>query len=245
MTNPASCRMPSMRKLSAQLTLALSVSLAALLLVAPVAGAQTVSRTVSVSGSVSQLIPNDAAGFGFGVSAERKSSSAALKATSRQLNRVIAAVKSAGAIDPADIQTGRISVFKRTDPDTKKVTFVAGQSVKVIVRNLDKAGAVVDAAVNAGAGSISGPRFFAGDSEAAYEAALADAFDLAKQKATKLAQSAGLTLGPAVSINEQGGVSSIRSPSAGGAADEAAPSVPVKPGRSRVTARVRVVFEMQ
>jgi Protein of unknown function (DUF541) len=63
-------------------------------------------------------------------------------------------------------------------------------------------GAVVDAAVAAGAASVDGPSFFIDDPQALLRRALVAAFRDARSKAAALAAEAGLTLGQAISIRE-------------------------------------------
>jgi uncharacterized protein YggE len=116
--------------------------------------------------------------------------------------------------------------------------------ISVILHQPDRAGEMVNAAVAAGATGTSGPRFFPGDPELAYEDTLVAAFDQAKAKAAALASRAGATLGPAISIEEGAEVVPAQ-PQAGQKGASAGPPPPTKPGSSTVTATVRVVFGLQ
>lgn len=231
----------------------ISIPLATVLVAAAFAGpAQAeVTPSVTVFGTHVEMVGNDAASVGFGVSVVRKTGPAALAATSTRIRAVIAAVTKAGVIDPADISTGRISIRKIIvrDRDGKPIgtQFRSGQSINVTVMDVKRTGAVVAAGVKAGATGVNGPRFFVSDSEARYQDALLRAFDVAKDKAQALATRAGRTLGPALSITEGGGVVSIEGPRTAdqGAGAPAAPAPPVRPGKSRVRGEVSVVFELQ
>lgn len=213
----------------------------ALLLVVP-SGAAAVERTVSVTGTATQQVPNDTAAVGLSVSKERRSRAAALRVASARLQAVIAVAQGTPGVGPGDITTGRIGVHKVVRG--KHTLYRASQSVSVILHQPDQAGQLIAAVVAAGATGTSGPRFFPGDPEAAYDSTLIAAFDQAKAKAAALATRAGATLGPALSIEEGAEVVPGQSGprSAKGVAAEPAP--PTKPGASTVTATVHVVFAL-
>jgi uncharacterized protein YggE len=215
--------------------------LALCLLLAP-ASAVAQERTVTVNGSATQEVPNDTAGLGFQVAKERSSRAAALRVVSIRLRGVITAVQGIPGVETGDITTGRISIGKVIRG--KRTLFRASEGISVVLHQPEQAGEMVSAALAAGATGSSGPRFFPGDPELAYQNTLLAALDQAKAKATALASRAGATLGPAISIEEGAEVVPAQ-PRAGlkGAAAEPAP--PVKPGASTVTASVHVVFVLQ
>lgn len=213
----------------------------ALALLLPTSAA-AVDRTVTVHGSSTQKVPNDTASLSFSVSKERKTRQAALQIVAIRLRAVIAAAQTIPGIGPADITTGEISVRKVTRD--KRTTYRASEGIGVILHQPDKAGELVNAAVAAGATGSRGPNFFAGDPELAFNNTLLAAFDQAKTKAAALATRAGATLGPALNIEE--GTEVTGTPLSGeakGVSD--APSPPVKPGTSTVTATVRVIFALE
>ncbi len=69
---------------------------------------------------------------------------------------------------------------------------------------LGKAGALVDAAVRAGANNVDGPSLDTADKSALYNQALKQALGEAKQKAQAIANATGLTLGAALKVREGG-----------------------------------------
>jgi uncharacterized protein YggE len=217
----------------------LVVVMLALLLPASAAAAE---RTVSVHGTVTQKVPNDTASLGFSVSVERKTRKAALQAVAVGLRKVIATVQGTPGIGPGDISTGEISVRKTTRG--KRTLYRASEGIGVTLHEADRAGELVTAAIAAGATGTRGPNFFPGNPELAFNNALLAAFAQAKAKATALAASAGATLGQVLSIEEGTEVSETVPVSAEGKGTTAAPSPPVKPGNSTVTATVRVVFAL-
>ena len=241
------------------LVLALALAVSALALPATASAA----RTVSVSADTTLKVPNDSARLSFGVSKERRTRGAALRAASSKLRAVIAAVQEVPGVGAGDVRTGRISVHK-TFRGSKRI-YRASEGIGVTLHQPDNAGELVGAAVAAGATGVSGPTFFVGDTEAAEASALAAAFQKAKARAMVLAEQAGATLGPALEIDEgEGaifepqfdgstkaapvsscGTETVSAPTkrAHASACTGAPA-PTKPGTSTVTATVHVVFEL-
>jgi uncharacterized protein YggE len=207
------------------------------------ASACAVERTVTVKGSATQKVPNDAAKLGFSVSVERKSRQAALRVVAVKLRAVIAAVQATPGIGAGDVTTGAISVRKITR--NEHTLFRASEGVGVVLHEPQRAGELVNAAVVAGATGTRGPDFFASNPEAAYNNTLLAAFDQAKGKASTLATRAGATLGPAITIEESTEAIPVQPRSKGENVESSAPTPPAKPGASTVTATVRVVFALE
>jgi uncharacterized protein YggE len=213
-------------------------------LLAP-ATATAAERTVSVQATVERQVPNDAAKVHFTVSKERRGRAAALHVVAVRLRAVIAAAQSTPGVGPGDVTTGSISV--RRVKRGQRPVYRASESVTVVTHEPHAAGDLVAAGVAAGATSTRGPSFFVGNREAAYNAALVEAFAQAKTKAEMLASAAGATLGPAITIAESGNVVSLSAPQAKdvAAGTETEPSPPTKPGRSTVTATVAATFALE
>jgi uncharacterized protein YggE len=215
----------------------------AVALVAP-AAANAADRTVSVNATVERQVPNDAAEVHFAVSKERPGRAAALRIVALRATAVIAAVQRIPGVGAGDVTTGSISV--RRVKRAKVPVFRASEGVTVVTHNPESAGDLAAEGVAAGATSTRGPRFFVGDREAAYNAALVEALERARTKAGLLAAAAGATLGPAITIVEGGGVRSFSGPNAGEVqAGKDAPAPPVKPGKSTVEASVAATFALE
>ena len=231
-----------MERPRAQLKIFVSLALALLALALP-AAALGAERTVSVTGEATLEVPNDTAAIGLGVSAERRTKGAALRAASARLRAVIVAVQGIPGVGDGDVRTGSVSVRKVTRG--RKTVYRSGQGISVTLHQPDRAGELVSAAVAAGASGVRGPNYFVGDTEAAYGRALAAAFGKARAKAQLLATQAGATLGPALTIVESGGIE----PPVFAAPEEKSGSAdqppPTKPSTSTVTATVNVVFTLQ
>jgi uncharacterized protein YggE len=157
---------------------------------------------------------------------------------------VIAASQRIPGVGGGDVTTGSISV-RRVERGERPV-YRASEGVTVVTHQPEGAGELVAAGVAAGATSTRGPRFFVGDREGAYNAALVEALEKAKAKAGLLAAAAGATLGPAITIIEGGGVTPV-SGTRGAASpkSEGVPAPPVKPGKSTVEATVAATFALE
>jgi uncharacterized protein YggE len=228
-------------------------SLAALALVAllacallPAAASAATGRTVAVTAKATIKLPNDTATVGLGVKRERKTRTAALQETAKELRKVIAVAQAFPGVGEGDIRTGRINV----SPVQKgKVTvYRATEGISVTLHEPAQAGELISKGLAAGATGVSGPSFSVGNQEEAFGKALAAAFTKAKERATILAGQAGATLGAAITIEEGEGAELVQpefksAEVAGGAAPTATPP-PTKPGTSTVRATVHVIFEL-
>jgi hypothetical protein len=195
-----------------------------------------------VTGRAVALVTNDTATFRFSVSSRRTTAGAALRSAGTTLERVVAALRAQG-VGAQDVQTQGLRVRRelRRDARTRRrrTTFVATTTVGAAVRPVEQAGAVVDAAVAAGATEVDGPELTASAPEETYRRALAAAFVDARSKAERLAAQAGVALGrpirlvegsePFPGFGEQAG--------AGGGGD-----VVVRGGRTRIEASLEVTF---
>lgn len=194
---------------------------------------------MSVQGTATQAVPNDTASLRFSVSKERRSRAAALRVVSTRLRAVIATVQGSPGVGSGDVTTGQVRIDKVFRDE--RPLYRASQGVTVILHQPERAGEMITAAIAAGATGVSGPHFFPGDPEQAYNNTLVAAFDQAQAKAAALAARAGATLGPALSIQEG---TEVVPEVARGPKSTASPSPPTKPGASTVTATVQVVFAL-
>jgi uncharacterized protein len=145
-------------------------------------------------------IPDEAA-FTIGVQTQGSTAREALAANSEQMSRVIAAVKSAG-VDKSDIKTQDVSLSANYADEGRIDGYSARNSVLVTIHDLSKAGAVLDAASNAGANEVYGPMLSRSDEDAQQAEALRDAVSNARKKAEALADAAGISLGRVTAMTE-------------------------------------------
>jgi uncharacterized protein YggE len=195
--------------------------------------------TVTGLGSV-RTVP-DRASFSFGVETQAATARAALTQNAAEAKKLLDALRAAG-IAAADLQTSQVSLNPRTDErGTGIVGYSAITTVTATLRDLSRAGAVVDAAVDAGANTVSGPSLTRGDTDAQYRQALRLAYADAKAKAEALATAAGKTLGAVTAIVES---SSGSVPYAVAKDAAASTAVEIAPGTQSVDAVVTVTFAL-
>jgi|Tabmets5t2r1_1033131.scaffolds.fasta_scaffold52148_1 uncharacterized protein len=218
----------------------------AVLLLVPAANAQSPMRTISVTGEGSLTAANDTARLGFGVEGRGATRRVALRNSSANLRRVLAALKGLGVAD-RDLRTRGVSVARRRDRRGRTLPgYLARGGVTAVVRDVAQVGVVVDAAVAAGAAAVDGPSFFIDDPRALLRRALVAAFRDARSKAAALAAEAGLTLGQTVSIRESTFVPSetdFDNGGGGGGGELRQRAAPTEPGRTRIFGAIFVVFE--
>ncbi|HEY2371655.1 MAG TPA: SIMPL domain-containing protein [Gaiellaceae bacterium] len=158
-------------------------------------------KTVTVSGSGSVSTVPDRASFDFTVDTQAATAQAALARNASAAAAMIAAIKNAGVAD-ADLQTGQVALSPRlNDAGTDVLGYTASNTVTATIA-ITKAGALVDAAVGAGATGVSGPTLTRSDSDALYDKALQAAVANAADKAKTLATAAGLSLGSVQTMSE-------------------------------------------
>jgi uncharacterized protein YggE len=194
-------------------------------------------KTITVTGNGSVTTVPDRAMFSFTVETRGDTAQAAIAKNSSAASAVIAAVKGAG-IPASDIQTSQIYLSPQTNQTGTEIIGYAASNTITVKSTIAKAGAVVDAAVGAGANGASGPMLSRSDQDAQYREALKDAVADAKVKAEALASAGGLTLSGAEAIVEG-------SQSPGPimyAKTDAAASVPIEPGTQSIEATVTVTY---
>jgi hypothetical protein len=199
------------------------------------------TRTVTVTGTGSvDAVPNRA-GLVVGVSSDARTAQAALSANADKASHVLDALRAAG-VARGDLQTQDVTVSPRWDDQGDKDGFTAHSSVQVTVKDVRKAGPLLDAAVAAGATETSGPSFDRSDRDALYRSALKAAFADARSKAATLADEAGAGVGQVLRIEESPAEQPVPLPYAAAARADAA--TPVEPGTEQVQATVSVTFSL-
>ena len=218
--------------------LVLAALLAAVSLPGSAVSAAAEPGGITVQGTASVASVPDRAELSFGVESPGQTAKAALAANAAEMRKVIAAVKAAGG---TDVKTQSVSLSPRYNERSEPQGFVATNSVSATIKELAKAGAVIDAAVSAGANQVYGPSLSSGDQTELYRQALKAAVANARANAQVLAASANLSLGRVTAIVEGGGAPQ---PLPFAAADKAmeAGSTPIEPGTQQVGATVSVTF---
>lgn len=158
---------------------------------------------------------------------------------------VIRALKRAGIAKSA-IRTVGFHVSPRYPQEQRRgkiepIGYTASNSIEVTVDPLDKAGEVIDAAIEAGANRSDQLSFGLKEPEKAQLEALADAMRRARIQAEVLARAVGKHVGDALRISTAGGGSPGPYPKMMRAMAEAMPT-PIEAGPIRTTASVDVTY---
>jgi uncharacterized protein YggE len=222
---------------------AVVIALIAAAAVSAAAATAAAPRTITVQGTGIVTTVPDEAQFSFGVSTTASTARAALTRNAARMNKLIAALKTAG-IAPADLQTAEISLSPNTNENGSKVlSFTASDSVTAKTKQIAKAGAIVDAAVGAGANLVSGPSLGPSDQSALQRRALQAAVADARAKALAIAQAAHVRLGAVQTVSESSStpITFAQAPKAAAAA----PSTPVEPGSVQVEEDVTATFAIR
>lgn len=184
---------------------ALVVSCMTVFVASPAVADDDAERTIEVSGLGVVASKPDLALAGLGVRTLAKSVQEAVAENNVVAQAVLAALERAG-VEPHRIETSSYSVtaernYRRDKPDTV-VGYWASNMVTVGIVDLDRVGAVLQAAIDAGANNISNLRFTLEDPEPVKRQARANAVKDARTRAQTLAEAAEVKLGNVVSIRD-------------------------------------------
>jgi uncharacterized protein YggE len=205
--------------------------------------------TVVGVGHVS-LVPNIAK---INVGAETRASTVSeAKATvDEQMGAINAALKRLG-VEQKDIQTSHYSIFYEQEPyqpfareegtaAEPQGMYRVSSMLEVTVRDVEKAGEVLDAVVAAGANQVYGVSFTVSDDQKWQSQARTEAMADARARATELAGLAGVELGDILSVSEVIGGNMVvayeRAMGGGGGG--------IAPGELEMTTQVQVTFAIR
>jgi len=198
----------------------------------------TTTDTVTVSGVGSVAAVPDRAEVSAGVETRAATARAALQANATAMAKVIDALEARGG---KDVTTQTVSLSTAFDANGQPDGFAA-TNVATAETTLAGAGALIDAAVAAGANTISGPMLSRSDADALYRQALEKAVADAEDRAEVLATAAGRTLGRVTAMVESG-ASGVPVFAKAEAARDA--TTPVVSGAQETTASVSVTYELR
>jgi hypothetical protein len=201
------------------------------------------------------LVP-DVAQLNVGAEASAETVAEAKAEVDRLRAAIIAALEQAG-IDQKDIQTSHYSIYYEQEPPLTRGGSTGGDQgaaatsqgrywvrnlLRVMVRDVDQAGGVLDAVVEAGANQVYGVTFTVSDESRWQGQARGAAMDDARARAGELARLAGVELGQVLSVSEViGGWPAAYSPvperSMGGSG--------IAPGQLEMGTQVQVTFAIR
>jgi len=205
-------------------------------------------NSVSVNATGKVKVTPDMAYTTVGVVTQKRKMQDAQAANREMMNAVVEALKAVGLTDD-DIRTVNYSVYPVYDyTDGAKITaFEVNNSVELTIRDIEKVGAVLDAAAAAGANTSYSVRFDLLDKDPAYNKALTAAMEAARAKADTLAAAGKFAIKGVISVSE--GYSSTpvyyEYRAAEAMADAVKEPTYISAGDMDITASVSVVFEIQ
>ena len=204
-------------------------------------------RTITVVGTGRASVQPDLADLRLGVTITAPTVESARSANSSTLAAVIDRLKATGIAD-RDLQTSIVSVspqydYSREGAPPRLAGYTFSNLVAAVVRDIERVGEAIDAALTAGATNVDHIAFRVADQSAAErearEAAVADA----RVKAETFAGAAGVTIEGVAAIVESGAPIPYPMPVAermAFAAKDA--STPIEPGTNEVVATVTIAY---
>jgi len=206
------------------------------------------ARTVVVSGHGSVEAAPDMARVFIGVTQAGNDLDAVTASVKSTTYNVMSALKTAGVLDK-EIQTHNYSIIPRLHWDADGIPQTVGYTVtneiKVTISDVKRVGAILSAALKAGANQLNGPQFDFNDRKKYEREALGIALADAKAKATILAQGADAHLGSPFVIEEGNSELPPPRPMMGAMMmAKAASPEPVSAGTETVSANVTVAYSL-
>jgi len=211
---------------------------------------QAISGTrleISATGEATRV--PDVAIITAGVVTRAASARAALAQNAARMDRVRAALKSAGIAD-RDIQTSNISLNPEyryvQDKAPQLIGYSASNQLSVRFRDIAKSGDILDALVAEGANSINGPNLTIDKPEEALDEARTKAVGVGRARAELYARALGMRVVRLVSVSESGGGYPVPPPMPVMMEARAqAASTKIDPGEQKLSVSLGMVFELQ
>ena len=212
----------------------------------------TLPRTLTVVGQGMVNVEPDIAEATIGVQVTEADVKAASDEAEQKMEAILTALREQN-IAERDIQTSGFNIFAEQPPlepgrtTTEATVYRVSNNVSVIVRELDQVGAVLDAAIEAGANNIFGVNFSIDAAGASRSEARQEAMRSAQSKAQELAQLAGVELDEIISVSEvigSGGPPPFQAEAIGGAGGRGGGG-PISPGALEITTQLEVVYAIR
>jgi uncharacterized protein len=209
-------------------------------------------RTIRVSGLGETRVQPDEAQIMFAVETRGPTAQAAGRENAQVMDRVIAALVSAG-IPRADLETRGYALHPEYAHDEgrrePRITgYRASNQVLLRTTQLDRTGSLIDTALQAGANRMDGISFRLRDTAPAQAAALRSAVEAARASAQTIAAALGVQLGPILDASTT--TDPIRPfpvmQARGAVMQEMAMDAPtpIQPGEQTVHARISLIYSI-
>ncbi|HEU5482607.1 MAG TPA: SIMPL domain-containing protein [Sphingomicrobium sp.] len=203
---------------------------------------------ITATGEVSRV--PDIAIINAGVVTRATTAGAAIQQNATRMERVIAALKSAGIAD-RDIQTSSINLNPEYRYEENKppqlVGYSASNQVTIRFRDIRNSGRILDALVAQGANQINGPTMTIEHPEAALDEARAKAIAAGRARAELYARALGKQVARVILVSESSFSHPVPPPMPYQAMAARAESADTKiePGEQKLQVNLSMVFELQ
>lgn len=207
------------------------------------------TRTIVVTGAGEASRAPDMAFLTLGVESDGATASEALRKNSAQMEATIKTLRDAG-VDKKDIQTSNLSVgarydYSREGQAPRLIGYQATNTVSVKLRNLEKAGGVIDKAVASGSNRLDSISFGFADPKPLLNEARKAAVTDARERASLYAEAAGVNLGDVLQISDSFTHTPGPVPVLARADFAEAKAVPIAAGEQTIGASVTIVYAIK
>lgn len=187
---------------------ALAGSLAPIVSSSPAVAQGPLPATIATSGNGEAKVTPDRAAVMVNVQTRAATAATAASENARRTTAVLDALGKLG-LPKSQLSTEGYTVYPETRYDqngqSPRVTgYVVTNTVRAETHRPEQAGAIVDAALGAGANMINGLSFYASSIDAPRREAIADAVASARADAEAMARAAGGSLGALIELSTQG-----------------------------------------
>lgn len=201
---------------------------------------------ITVTGSATRSVSNDAAQINLSVSATRDRAIDAVNDVNTAMDAVLSALMAEG-ISSSDLRTVGLSLQPQYDFSERErvlIGFQFSNSLLVTVDDIDQVGRLLDVSISAGGDllQINGVSFIVSNLSAIEDIVRLSAIDNAVSKARAIADRLDLRLGRAISVRDFS-FTPVRSEGVSFDQAPVAAPTPVFAGESEVTVSVEIVFE--
>jgi len=229
----------------ALLTALLCVSSFVLLTSCTVKQQNNTTRTVTVQGSGEVTLKSDRATIMLAVQTRSYDINWTVTDNANRMTRVQQALIDAG-ISKDDISTTGYTInqqFTYQNGNSYPGQFVVSNNIQVMVRDVAKAGQIIDTAVRSGATSLTSLTFSASNRDEAVKQARILAVKQAEETAALLASTSGAVLGKIITITDND--SGLYPRSAATILSESKANTPIAEGSTTISASVSATFELE
>lgn len=203
-------------------------------------------RTVTVTGFGAAYGAPDIVMVGLGVEASNTDIKAAMDDTTARMNQILATLVDNG-IAREDIRTEHFSIYQDysgpMDAQAPR-TYRVSTSVVITVREVDRVGELLAAAVDAGANMVNYIQFDIEDRTALQDEARVEAVENARARAENLAGLLGLSVGEPLNVIENSDMYGPMMMGGGGGGLGSAGAAPISEGQLSVNMSVTITFAL-